>query len=320
MLLVLSIAFAAGCVDNLLVFMESDLGISLGAVIMFTLLIIVFAYMGAKVTNNPALTVFYKDELFHLFFSVLLLVGISAILFFSCSLTSSFLDYSLKETGATKCYSGQESPQSIALCTIKNLEKEAQKTVKKAVQKSIDYEMASTFSVTIYNPATGAHTIPTGAYKKTYATQIDIVVMTYVVPALISLTMQKLLVSFAVDFVTYLLPIAFLFRIFPPTRQMGNLLIAVSIALYVIIPTMYGLNAAMDEVIFGSAACDDGEVDLGSGLSLDIYDGVLGGCDNEYSFWNVARLLPQAFFLPNLTFALVVTCLSAINKALRVLG
>ena len=51
-----------------------------------------------------------------------------------------------------------------------------------------------------------------------------------------------------------------------------------------------------------------------------VQDRWFGGCGEEGSFWSVARLIPQAFFLPNLTIALLVTFLAGVNKALRVIG
>ena len=43
-------------------------------------------------------------------------------------------------------------------------------------------------------------------------------------------------------------------------------------------------------------------------------------CSNTAGFWAIARLVPVAFFLPNLTIAIVITFLTAMNKALKVLG
>jgi len=49
-------------------------------------------------------------------------------------------------------------------------------------------------------------------------------------------------------------------------------------------------------------------------------DYVLGNCEDTGSFKDFGRLIPQAFFLPNLTLAIFITFLGAMNKALRVLG
>jgi hypothetical protein len=169
--------------------------------------------------------------------------------------------------------------------------------------------MSSTLIISIYTPLTGGVSLPMTAYQRTYAVQYDIVGNSFVTPALVSITMQRILVTFAVDFVQFILPAAFLLRIIPGTRMLGNMLIAFSIALYVIIPTFYALMGAMDDVVFTN--CNQ--------YNLLVADKVFGDCSSANSFWNVARLLPQAFFLPNLMLALIITCISAIYKALRVI-
>lgn len=315
-----SFGAASNCSDNVTELMGSDTGISLGMVFFFTVLIIVFAYILSKITNNAALTIFYKDELFHLAISTVMLVSIGGVMFLSCSLTTSFLDFALTETGATSCYSGTESVHYVAQCSIKNMDILANNMLKNAVKQSIAKEMDSTFSISVFNPLTGGIIVPRDAFKRTYAQQLDMIAMTYVVPIVISLSIQKLFVGFSVDIIKYLLPIAFVFRIFPFTRRIGNLFIALSIVLYIVVPTMYALNTSMDEVISPPSTCNNKIVTLDSITSFDISDVAMGNCKDVYNFWNIGRLLPQAFFLPNLTLAIAITCLSAIDRALTVLG
>lgn len=314
----LSFPSALACSDNLVEFMLHDAGISLAAVIFFTIMIIGLAFAIARTTNNAALTIFYKDELFHLIISAVMLASIGGVLFLSCSVTTGFLDFALTQTGATSCYSGTESAQSVAQCAIKKMDDTANNMLKNAVKDSIAKEMDSTLSLSLFNPLTGGITVPIGAFKRTHALQLDMIAMTYLMPVVISLGMQKLLVDFSVDLIRYLLPIAFLFRILPFTRKIGNLFIALAIVLYTVVPVMYALNSAMDEIVSFST-CNGSTVTLDS-ITLDIGDISLGGCDKIYNFWNIGRLMPHAFFLPNLTLAIAITCLSAIDKALTVLG
>jgi hypothetical protein len=134
-----------------------------------------------------------------------------------------------------------------------------------------------------------------------------------------SISMQKL----AIDFVTensikWILPAGFLLRVFIPTRQMGNVIIAFSVGLYIVIPFMFVFNFAMYEGVltdcstFADAVCDN-VFDSHCNPASDT-------CGNENGFWNVARLIPLAFFLPNLTIAVFITFLTSMNKALRVIG
>ncbi len=313
----ISFSTASACYDNLTEFMTKDTGISLAGVFFFTIMIIGLAFVLSRITNNAALTIFYKDEMFHLIISAVMLASIGGVLFISCAVTTGFLDFALKQTGATSCYSGTESAQSVAQCSIKKIDDQANSMLKNAVKDSIKKEMESTLSISLFNPLTGGITVPIGAFNRTYALQLDMIAMTYIMPVVISLGMQRLFVDFSVDLIKYLLPIAFLFRIFPFTRKIGNLFIALSIVLYTVVPVMYALNTAMDEIVSFST-CAGNQVTLDS-ITLDIDDVSLGGCDSIYNFWNVGRLLPHAFFLPNLTLAIAITCLSAIDKALTVL-
>jgi len=137
------------------------------------------------------------------------------------------------------------------------------------------------------------------------------------IPALMSISMQKLALDFINENVLrWILPVAFLLRVFIPTRSMGNVLIALVLGLYVIVPFMYVFNFAMNDAVsgdchlFSDAVCDY-VVDSGDCANT---------CGNPDGFWNVGRLIPQAFFLPNLTIAILVTFMTSINKALRVIG
>jgi hypothetical protein len=92
------------------------------------------------------------------------------------------------------------------------------------------------------------------------------------------------------------------------------------IGLYVLVPFMYVFNFAMYDVVNTQHDCQlvansvcDFVVDSGCGSPAQT-------CVNPDSFWQVARLIPEAFFLPNLTIALLITFLSAMHKALRVIG
>lgn len=325
LLIAVSVSFPAACMDNVTEFMSHDTGISIGLVMFFTILVITIAFVFSRITNNAALTIFYKDEFFHLVMSAIFLVSIGGIMFTSCTLTTGFLDFGLTQAGATKCYNGTQSAQQVAYCAISSVESRANTMLREAIKASIAAEMDSTLSLTLYNPLTGGITMPIGAYRRTEGVQLDMVAMTYVMPAVISLGVQKLLVGFSIDLIKYILPIAFIFRILPVTRKIGNLFIAIAIVLYTVVPVMYAMNASMDELIV-STGCSGNTVSFESSdpanppISLDMGDEVMGGCNSTYNFWSVAALLPHAFFFPNLTLAIAITCLSGIDRALNVIG
>jgi len=270
------------------------LGIAFG----ITFMVIALAYAGSKFTNNPKLTVFYKEEFFHLIISVVLLVSIGGVMTLSCTVVSGFMEYSgLVESDANV------SPQLVAKGYVSQTVREARLIFTYLIKDSITYEMDSAYVFGLYNPLTGGITMGFKGYKKAYAMELDMMAMTYVMPVIVSLESQKVLINFSVDIVKYLLPVALFLRIFTPTRMAGNYLIAICIALYIVIPTMYAINGAMYDVAKDSC--------------IDIGDNVF---TSQYSYCKIGSLIPQAFFLPNLTLAIVITFLSGINKALRVLG
>jgi len=323
-----SFSYAAACVQNTFEdIMNTSMGSYIAVAFAFTILVVVIAYFLGTTFNEASFLVFYKDELFHLFFSAILLSSVVGIMFFSCNVISGFLDFVLEDrpgdaqdffaestrTAGSKlsaCYTGLESPQDIALCYFQKIEQETRALVKNSMRQSIDNEMRSTLVVTVSTPVTGSVSLPVGAYKRTYGSQYEMIYTNFAMPALISISMQRVLITFAVDFARFLLPVAFFLRILPMTRTMGNFFIAVSIALYIIIPVFYALMGIMDEAVLPS--CIQYEE--------MITDTVAGDCNTSTSFWLVARAIPQAFFLPNLMLALIITFLSAINKALRVIG
>ena len=316
LLLLLPASFAAGCVegvfDNLL---SGDPGLMIGLAMTLVILLIGISYMIGSFTRNAEMIVFAKDELYHLMFSAFLIASVGAIMFFSCQTLSAFLDFVLGPDGLDLitpqgCYTGIEPPMQVSECYLSDITRTTETTARKMLQESISHEMDSTLIVSLYNPISGGVSIPFGAYHKAYAMQFDLVAMNFALPALITLNIQTLVLKFSVDIIRWLVPVALLLRVVPPTRYFGNMLIGITVALYVIIPTLYALNGAMDQVVFSQCPQYASIVD----------DPLMGGCGSDTSFWLIARAMPQAFFLPNLALALAITFLSSIAKALKVIG
>ena len=321
LLLALASMASASCVSTATDTIMSEQGVFIGVVIMLMVVVIAFAYMFGTALNYPNFVVFAKDEMYHLGFSVLLLVSFSAIMVFSCNLTQLFFDETFGNLGTSKCYFEGRAPMDVAECYVGDAKNDARSLSERYIQKYIDNMMDSTFAVSLAIPLMTAYTATAGAYRRVVASQYNMIFTTFLVPALMSISMQKFVLLFIDEnVIQWILPVAFLLRFFPLTRHMGNIFIAVAVALYVLVPMLYAFNMAMYDVTFrdcnsfARAACDF------------VIDG--GGCEsnpattcsNPDSLWNIARLIPQAFFLPNLTIALVITFLGSIHKALRVIG
>lgn len=301
----------------------TEQGTNIIAVIMFTAVLIAAAYMAGSLLTNANLTVFAKDEIWHLGFSVALLMSFSVILLMSCSIIDLFFESLFANLGTlpSGCYGPGSSMQSAANCYINLVRADATRLSESYIQNYLDKLMDSTFSWSFQIPVFNAYTSTAGAYKRIISNQYDIILNSFLVPALMSVSMQKIMLGFiSENIIQWVLPIAFLLRIFIPTRQMGNVLIALSLGLYIIVPFMYVFNFAMYDVVntpedcleFSDAVCDNAIDSDCSPTSIT--------CDNSDGFWKVARLIPVAFFLPNLTLAILITFLGSIHKALRVIG
>lgn len=273
--------------------------------------------MAGQFLENQHLIVFAKDEIYHLLFSVALLASVGGIIAFSCVLSSSILDFSMKTLPSTvlslntACYSSSDNIFAVSSCFINNVRLNAEWNSKNALVKSIKKQQEAVTMFSLYVPLMGGVTTSTQAYKRTHGMLYDLLYTSFLSPVLISITVQSQLIDFIKIFTPgILLPLAFMMRIFPVTRGIGNMLIGLSIGLVTIFPIFYTLNAAMFDAVFSN--CNEME-----GITNDW---VLGQCGVPGSFFDIARLIPQAFFLPNLTLAVFITFLSAMNRALKVIG
>jgi hypothetical protein len=328
LLAVLGLAFPASCLTNATDIILSEQGTLIVIIMSLITVVIAIAYAVGSAIHNANYIVFAKDEIYHLLFSIMLLFGFSGILIFSCNITGFFFEQTFTNLGDTgTCYHAGQSVNSVAECYLKAAKEDARSMSERYIQKYIDNLMDSTFAVSLQIPLFNAYTAVTGAYKRVLSNQYNIIFNTFLVPALMSLSMQGFALTFINEnIVRWVLPIAFLLRFFTPTRHMGNIFIAIVIGLYVLVPFMYAFNLAMYQVVFSDcntfarAACDNVIDNNGCGSITNPAGSGAATCSNPDSLWNVARLIPQAFFLPNLTIALLITFFGSIHKALRVIG
>lgn len=317
-LLLIPLCFS-GCadiIDNFFNTAWAEASFYFGAVILFAVAIISIAYIYGTSANDAKATVFAKDELFHLFMSIMIIFGTIGIITAFCYIGSFFLNYTFDNLEINDlCYlKYKDSPTNMAICYSIQMEKDAAKMVEMTIDSSINEEMESTWIYTFNFPLMGTTSTPTQAYRKAYSTNYDMMNSMFATPALISITMQRIVLENSLKFsIVVLLPFAILLRVFFPTRQMGNILIALVIAIHIFLPFMYALNGAMYYNILTENDCT-------ANYSSIVQDHLLGNCESPMSVIKFVRLLPQAIFLPNLTIAIMITLLSSVNKALRVIG
>ncbi|MBN2477848.1 hypothetical protein JXB01_00995 [Candidatus Micrarchaeota archaeon] len=309
LILLVSVSFSAGCENELYKTMIEQAGPFIGVAMLLSIMASVFAYMGGSLMNDPRLLLFSKDEIFHTVVSALMIVSAGGIIYVSCVAGGFFQGTLFQNAEMTEC--SIDLPTSdLALCALNQMESDARVMLDFYTREGIKKDMESTWVHTIYIPGGVSVSTGTQTYKKTFSTQYDMVSTTFVMPVLISITVQKLFFEFFLDYsISILLPMGLILRALPFTRQMGNFLVALGIAMWVFLPLLYAFNAAF---YFKTDNCDEHE------SIVDDY--VFGDCeDTQSNLWNVARLIPQAFFLPNITLAVFAALVVSITRAMKVI-
>jgi len=311
------------CINNSTYGIFVEQGELIITVIIFTIVIIAVAYMAGSVFSNTSWVVFAKDEIYHLGFSILFLMAFSGILVGTCFTMQGLyqvLEENLETTFTPLSCSGSDLTD-VAYCYIEKVSADATELSETYIQQQIAEMMDSSYAWSFAMPLVNSYTLTGEAYKRIRSNQYDMIASTILVPVIVSINMQKLMLGFINEnIIQWILPIAFLLRIFIPTRQIGDLLIALCIGVYVIIPFMYVFELTSYDTIttsdcsqFEDAVCDrvvDGNCPGVSGYV----------CENSFGFWQVGRLLPFAFFFPNLTIVIFIAFMSAVHKGLRAIG
>jgi hypothetical protein len=254
---------AMACLNNAtqVILGTPDVSGLIAAVIALTIMGIAGAYAIGSATNNPHLTILAKDEAYHLLFSIAILIGMSGIVMMACN-TLDFFNTSiftvLKDSGVlqSSCYGPLATMPDVATCYANTAENDAHSLSQVYINKYIDNLMDSTMSWSIQLPIMNSYTSTADSYKRIVSNQYDMIVNSFLIPALMSISMQKLGLQFIKDnVITWVLPTAFLLRVFAPTREMGNMMIALSLGLYIVIPFLYVFNFAMYDALLNKQDC-----------------------------------------------------------------
>lgn len=300
-----------------------------------TIVALAIIYMFASAFNRQEYIVLVKDEFFHLGVSFAILILFGMFMGLGCTLVSSSLDFAYSNIAASSevqdaCYANYQgnnaaTPQDIASCYMRTMERDAKRLINIYTKSNIDYQIDASAYVSYYGLLAGVTYAPEG-YKRTQAMFIDNLNNIFVLPAYVSIVGQNILVRFFIKdenstsaILNLLLPAAFILRFFPPLRQIGNMLIAFSVGLYLVIPVFIALNGIMYKYVF-TFAPNGG--DCAAYYQDVITDPIsrLGDCSNPGNLLHIARLYPQAFLLPNLVIIVFISFISAANKALKVFG
>jgi len=322
LIMLLAISSASSCVQNAGEEVIASAGWIIGIAAMLTTMVIAAAYMYGSVKHDANSLVFAKDELFHLGVSIVLVVAVSGIISSACLVTN-YMFQMLFGNSLGLCGGPDADLISMQSCVISGPLGAANSITADFSKMEIENMMYSSWFYTYAVPFSDMVTTVTSAFMKTYAMQLETITNVYMLPVLTSLKLQQIVLNLAARFsITLILPAGFVFRLIPPLRRFGNFLLALSFGLYVILPffTIFNYSTFNASARYCSKYQDAlSDTVMGSNGTTYGYGSTCGGT-HEHGFWTVASLIAQAFFLPNLTLALFVTYISAMNKALSVIG
>jgi len=141
------------------------------------------------------------------------------------------------------------------------------------------------------------------ADRKAIARSLDLAV-DLMIAGVMSLEAQYSFALYVNELFAFIFPIALAFRIFPPSRLIGDFMFACIFAIFILFPLL-------NILYMKATACMDYNA-LRSGLPSEMLS------DPSMPYEEIAKLIPQMAFLPTLTLILLTTfvmvCMKALSK------
>ena len=271
---------------------------------------IALAYMYSKFREDPATGVWAKDEAFNLVISALLFAGL--LIFFSASCT---IASSSSYSGGNPIYASQQYLDALISSNGLNI-------LKTLSSDSITNQLDATkYRYLGLTPFWGEGAA-LRSNRKAYSAQEEFLIDMYL-PIIASLTAQKYIITGIAWMGAYvLLPFAFVMRLIPPTRDFGNVLIALFFGLYIMVPTLYAMSGKIfmtDIVGASSPYTTDPSLEKFCSYGLDNREPPCGP-SKDTVLYRIGSTIPQAVFLPNLVIIVAISCIMALSKALRAIA
>ena len=263
---------------------------------------IALTFMYSKLREDAAAGIWAKDEAYNLLISVLLCVGILAFFSGSCQIAESY-------SGMDPFDASQNYLRTLTQANGVNI-------LRDLTYGSINNQLDATYYLYIgFTPFFG-NGVAGRANMRAHSALKEFLMDLYI-PMLASLNAQLYILQ-GIQWVasSILLPFAFVMRLVPPTREFGNMLIALFFGLYIVVPTMYAMSGKVfleitDETQpWDCVACND--IFHSYGLDSEMGKGT--------TFYRIGSTIPQAVFLPNLVIIVTVTCVMSLSKALRAIA
>lgn len=250
------------------------------------------SFMVGKLTSNPQLILFSKDEMAQLIITFIFLSSIIGIFEGSCALMDNFLDV--------------QGGISAAKGHMYNLQLEGKVIVRSLLKESVEEKFDAAWVDGYMLPIVGGETAFIRSYHTANARQYEILA-DMVTVGYVSAGVQHYALHFIESFVfPIMLPFGLVLRALPFVRDAGNTIIALCFALLVIFPFAYGVNASANGV--DKNFCDMDE------------ERVLGDCTSGIGWGRISSYLFQTVFLPNLAMVVFIAGATAMVKAVKVVS
>ena len=263
--------------------------------LVIVVLIIAIAYVLGQTFGNQRAVIWAKSETYNLVISILLIIFLTIFINFSCMAVDGDI-------------------RALPDFYLQNLEQQGRVIIEDLNRESIEDQFEATdyfyLGLGIKGRGKGysSNYLAHSAHKE--------MIIGIAMNALTSIQLQIFLMEFIQTGIiyTWFIPAALLFRLFPPTRSIGNILIVSCFAIMVILPATYVMYWQGFDITAGSV---DTSAD-GIGSHYEISDFRHDGKDDPAvkQLDDLAKILPQAIFFPNLSLVICITFITTAYKGL----
>ena len=265
------------------------------------------AYMYSKAREDPAMGVWAKDEAYNLIISLLLFVGVLIFFTASCELAQNY-------SNANPITVSQQYLDTLISGNGLNM-------LRTLTFDSLNNQFDATkYLYTGLTPFWGGG-VAMKANRNAHSAHREYLIDLYL-PILASLNAQKFILQGIAWMGAYvLLPFAFVMRLVPPTREFGNMLIALFFGLYIVVPTMYAMSGQVFTQNVANAVPYTTDSSLQKFHSYGLDNSKDAPIDpRDTVLYRIGSTIPQAIFLPNLVIIVAVSSIMALSKALRAIA
>ncbi|MFP3949847.1 MAG: hypothetical protein ACLFUZ_02005 [Candidatus Micrarchaeia archaeon] len=263
------------------------------AAILLSVVVVALSYMVGKITSNPRLLVFSKNELTQLVITVIVAIFILSFLEGTCYFFTYFLDL-------------PQGPIIAAQNYMYGLQIEGKLMLGSLISESINQKFSAARVYGYVAPITGGEIFYHNSFYTAGARQYEIL-SDLVTVGYVSAGVQYYLLMFIQAFVfPVLLPFGLLLRALPFVRDGGNVILAICFSLLIIFPIAYAVNSSAAEIDYDY--CDEDK------------ERYLGDCTSLRGWGRISAYLFQTVFLPGLAMVVSISGVSAMVKVARVMS